>query len=199
MSPSSRARAAMMNSGRIMYFIDGENLVFRYQALLETGLTPDSRVAHERDAYVWSTNIWLPGNHRVIRAYYYTSVTGDDTKVNRVTHAIKQLGLLLSVPEGNARTLYPVVFKKPRKSAKSKGVDIQMTVDILTHVYQDNLDTVCLFSGDGDYSPVLNEAIRSGKHVYVAAFSEGLSPALRQMADEVIDLDSVFFDLAVRT
>ena len=71
-----------------------------------------------------------------------------------------------------------------------------MTVDILSHAYQNNLDVACLFSGDGDYKPVLQEASRYGKQVYVGAFSDGLSPDLKIVADEFINLDTVFFDFS---
>ncbi|MEK0338540.1 MAG: NYN domain-containing protein, partial [Nitrosopumilus sp.] len=78
-------------------------------------------------------------------------------------------------------------------SAKSKGVDIQMTVDILSNVYKNNIDTVYLVSGDGDYKPVIDEVIRNGKHIYLAAFSDGLNPNLRHSVDKFIDLDKIYF------
>lgn len=178
-----------------MYFVDAENLVYRYQAMLQKGFVAQPyNIVHQPDEYLWTSNIPVAGNHQVIRAYYYTSVTGDDDKIVSVAERIRQLDIKSQNPN-SARKLHPVIFKKARKSAKAKSVDIQMTVDILMHVYQNNLDTVCLFSGDGDYRPVLTEAIRSGKNVYVAAFSDGFSPALRDVADEMIDLDPIFFDL----
>lgn len=70
-----------------------------------------------------------------------------------------------------------------------------MTVDILTNVYQDNLDTVFLLSGVGDYGPVVAESKRMGKQVFVAALSSDLSPALRLSADYFMDLDGYFFKL----
>ena len=69
-----------------------------------------------------------------------------------------------------------------------------MTVDILTHTYQNNLDVVYLQSGDGDYIPLIKEIIRMGKQVYVAAFSSGLNPDLKTIADEFRDLDVVYFE-----
>jgi len=62
------------------------------------------------------------------------------------------------------------LFSKKKKEAKSKGVDIQMTVDILSQIYLDNIDTVYLIAGDGDYLPIISEVIRMGKQVYLAAF-----------------------------
>jgi uncharacterized protein (TIGR00288 family) len=87
------------------------------------------------------------------------------------------------------------VARHTSKSTKVKVVDIQMIVDILSHVYQNNVDSVCLFSGDGDYKAVIDEVIRKGKQVYIARFSDGFSPILIQLVDQIIDLDPVFFDM----
>ena len=68
-----------------------------------------------------------------------------------------------------------------------------MTVDILTNSYQDNIDTVFLIAGDGDYIPLIEEVQRLGKQVFVAALSSGLSPALKTKADIFRDLDGYYF------
>ena len=90
------------------------------------------------------------------------------------------------------KNLYPKVFRK-QKNRSGKGVDIQMSVDILSNTYQNNLDTVYLMSGDGDYEPLIRECQRMGKQVYVAAFSSGLNPSLSLIADRFFDLDRNFF------
>jgi uncharacterized protein (TIGR00288 family) len=92
-------------------------------------------------------------------------------------------------------TVYEFLGRDTSKSTKVKVVDIQMIVDILSHVYQNNVDSVCLFSGDGDYKAVIDEVIRKGKQVYIARFSDGFSPILIQLVDQIIDLDPVFFDM----
>lgn len=191
----------MSKPRRMMIFIDGENLVCRYQSMLKKGLIPQPGLCHESDIYVWSINgLRVPSGHEIIRAYYYTSLVGDDVRVSNVYSALKKLAVSSSVQDSTVlyseskQNLYPVIFKKPGNSKKTKVVDIQMTVDILTHVYQDNLDTVCLFSGDGDYKAVIEEVIRKGKQVYIGAFSDGFSPTLRKLADVEIDLDATFID-----
>ena len=68
-----------------------------------------------------------------------------------------------------------------------------MTVDILTHVYQNNLETVCLLSGDGDNKPVIETVVRNGKQIYIAAFSSGLNPSIPNLADRFISLDGFYF------
>lgn len=70
-----------------------------------------------------------------------------------------------------------------------------MTVDILKHTYLDNLDTVFLISGDGDYLPLIEEVIRNGKQIYLASFSNGLNEDLLNKVDLYIDLDPVYFQI----
>ncbi|MHC5756963.1 NYN domain-containing protein [Nostoc sp.] len=181
---------------KVMLFIDGENMVCRYQAMITQGLVPKQPEIHfhDKDVYIWTPlKIFTEESeyhNEIIRAYYYTSVIGDDIKLNSVFNNMKNIQILATTPQ----TLYPVIFKKVRKEIKAKCVDIQMTVDILSHVYQNNIDTVCLFSGDGDYLPVVKEIISKGKRILIGAFSNGLHSSLIQLADAVINLDTVFFN-----
>ncbi|MBI5353471.1 MAG: NYN domain-containing protein [Chloroflexi bacterium] len=182
---------------RMMIFVDGENLVFRYQAMIQNrALRPSLNTFHKQDEYVWAINLQIPGMYRVIRAYYYTSIVGDDPKIENTINEMKSLSVSSSGP-GSINKLYPVVFKKPLKTYKSRRVDIQMTIDILTHIHRDTIDAVYLISGDGDFSPVLNEVISHGKHAYVGALSDGFSTSLQQAADVTVNLDSIFFNLEV--
>jgi len=183
-------------------FVDGENLVARYQAMLKEGREPQPHVVHRRDVLVWWAGVVQPGLNVVIRATYYTYVVGSDEAATAAAEAIRGLTFhQYSVPGQNAlsrllNTLTPRVFSKP-KNRSGKGVDIQMTVDILSNIYQGNIETVFLVSGDGDYEPVLSECRRMGKQVFVAALSSGLSPKLRLSADLFIDLDGHFFQAPV--
>jgi len=192
-------QVSLPSLGRMMVFVDGENLVFRYQAMLEEGREPRDDVNHEKDAYVWQSNTVRPGLNHVIRAWYYTYAVGDDSKIFEITEKIKSLRYSqFSDPRANIvtgkllRNLYPKVFRKIR-GKKAKGVDIQLTVDILSNVYMNNVDSIFLVSGDGDYKPVIEEAIRFGKNVYVAALSSGLNKDLKNAADSFIDLDGQYF------
>jgi uncharacterized protein (TIGR00288 family) len=186
---------------RAMIFVDGENILIRYEAMKERGFVPVAGVVHLPGKFVWLSRMILPGDPDVIRVYHYTTVVGDEDKLAEIASVIKSqqvrsyYGRTVARYAEQERHLTPVVFKKPQGNVKAKGVDILMTVDILSHVYRDNLDAVYLFSGDGDYHPILEEAIRHGKYIVIGAFSDGLSPVLRNLADEFFDLDATFFDL----
>jgi len=192
-------RDPMPTLGRMMAFIDGENLVARYQAMIQAGCMPVAHVKHRPDVYAWVPHAIWPGLNVVIRATYYTYCTGSVDSVDSVAEEIRAFQFQqYTIPGQNApsrliQTLTPQIFWK-QKNRSGKGVDIQMTVDILTNVYQNNVDTVFLVSGDGDYGPVVAECKRLGKQVFVAALTSGLSPALRLTADYFLDLDSAFFE-----
>lgn len=181
---------------RTMIFIDGENLVCRYQAMIAKGFVPRSKVHHLADCYVWHEKNWIPHIPFVARAYFYTSFVGTDDRLSEISAELKKLQYMTRdcMAHGSADTLYPVIFKKSRKDQKSKGIDIQMSVDILSHVYQDNVDAIALFTGDGDYLPIISEAVRRGKRVFVSAFSDGLNPKLREVADSFHELDARYFE-----
>lgn len=183
---------------RAMVFIDGENLVLRYEEMKASGRIPTDGVHQVSSVFVWHPGTWMPPNHAVLRATYYTYVQGDEVKVEDTSEALRSLTFQqyrpLTQPHlvAGITNLYPKVYKKG-KGKKAKGVDIQMTVDILSNVYQDNIDSVYILSGDGDYKPVIEECIRRGKQVYISAFSSGLHDGLKLMADQFVCLDDFYF------
>jgi uncharacterized LabA/DUF88 family protein len=179
----------------MMVFVDGENMVFRYQSMLQKGWVPrDDGITHLEDVLVWhKTFSHLAREDQVLRATYYTYVVGDTNKIRDTRQAIKSLEHKTHRNSTLPNRLTPKVFKKPRSAAEAKGVDIQLTVDVLTHVHSDNVDTVLLLSGDGDYLPLIQEVQRCGKLCYVSAFSDGLNEELTYAADKFYCLDGGIF------
>jgi uncharacterized LabA/DUF88 family protein len=179
---------------RMMIFIDGENLVFNYQTLLKDQLETNDDIIYEKNVFVWHPNtITDIHQYEILRATYYTYVVGDDVKYKDINNKIKSLYFFKDNRSSLPNNLKPCVFKKNKQGTKTKGVDIKMTVDILSNVYHDNLDAVCLIAGDGDYLPIIEEVMRNGKQVYLASFSKGLNPNLLNHVDKYIEIDNVYF------
>jgi uncharacterized LabA/DUF88 family protein len=89
----------------------------------------------------------------------------------------------------------PKVFKKASQERKSKGVDIALCTDMLTHAFQNHFEVAVLLAGDADYKPLVNKVKSLGKIVYLWFFSEkkyGLGAGLRLASDAFISLDSQF-------
>src|SRR5438874_10350589 len=105
---------------RWMLFVDGENLTLRAQQLAaERQLTLSRGPTYDPDVYVWIPGV-LPTQNIVpgarlgvqgqgIRAYYYTSLVGDEQRIVTVKEALWTLGFS------------PEVFKKSRQDQKAKG------------------------------------------------------------------------------
>jgi uncharacterized LabA/DUF88 family protein len=181
---------------RMMLFFDGENLVARYQSMLKEGWVPRTDVVHVRDSLVHQTDmayLTRVGFHEVLRATYYTSTTGDDTALNSLAQQIKSLSVSRHRSASLPCNLTPQVFKRDKGMARSKGVDIKLTVDVLMQVHNNTVDSVYLLSGDGDYLPLMEEVLRHGKQLYVSAFSSGLNSRIRQIADQFFLLDDHVF------
>jgi uncharacterized LabA/DUF88 family protein len=185
--------------GRMMAFVDGENLTIRYEKSMAKGRQTHPQVSYKKNAYVWAEDAIFPDWNQIVRATYYTSCQGDSNCLTTISQDISKLkfqqfsnAYIPWLSERLGNNLRAKVFKKPSQE-RSKGVDIQITIDILTNTFNNNLDTVFIVSGDGDYAPVLEEVIRHGKRVYVAALSSGLNRKMVDLADKFYDLDAVFF------
>lgn len=75
---------------KTLIFIDGENLVFRFQEMLGSGRVKTSDTVHIPDAFVWHPKISEWSEMDVIRVSYYTSVQGDDSKLADISRRISE-------------------------------------------------------------------------------------------------------------
>ncbi len=188
-----------MSIPRTVGFVDGENLVMRYQAMVKAGATPLRGVIHEPDCFVWHPSITKWSMFDFVRINYYTSTTGDLPRVEALNNLISEIDYQYAytpdadVDEGTS-SLVPQVFHKPSKNQKARNVDLQISIDLLRMAHLPSIDMLLILSGDGDYIPLIQEAARYGKQIYLAAFSSGLHPKLRHNVDVFTCLDSLFFE-----
>jgi uncharacterized LabA/DUF88 family protein len=78
----------------------------------------------------------------------------------------------------------------PNSPPYEKGVDIQLTTDLLTHSFKNNYDVGVLVAGDSDYVGALQAVKDNGKNIEVALFGkEKTSRPLREVADRIITID----------
>jgi hypothetical protein len=176
---------------RLMAFIDGENLVLRYEEMLRDGREPNGDIAHEPGVYVWHTHFSLPGTFEPIRANYYAAVQGDDTKLRAIESSLGGIAFGNFAHSPIPVKLFPRIFKKPDRSRKTSIADIELTVDLLSQVYLQNVDAVLLLSGDKDFAAVVRAVVGRGQRIFVGSFSSGR--ALDRGADHFVDLDRIFF------
>lgn len=180
-----------MNTVRPIMFVDGENLVLRYQAMLAEGRRPQELVVHKPDVMVWHPAMASHFNYGFRRINYYTTVVGDHHLIEKTRTAIAEQRYMF-MPGRTMTQLVPFVYKKESRREKTRNVDIQIVIDIMRTTSSDAYDLIFLASGDGDYLPLIKEAMHAGKQVFVAAFSSGLNPTIRSSVDQFIDLDELF-------
>lgn len=194
---------------KVMFFIDGENLVLRYQSMLEKGYEPLDGVIHEKDVFVWNKALIESKPTDILRVTYYTSVVGDEEKILAISNKIKELQYhyksepivteaTLRVSQYVHRDIYtgnvfPRVFKKANRQTRSKGVDLNIAIDMLNYATPENLDVVYLLSGDGDFVPLIQAVMRKGVQVNLMALSDGLNPQLSICVDEFECIDRRLF------
>jgi uncharacterized LabA/DUF88 family protein len=177
---------------RWMQFVDGENITIRAQQLLK-----ENEIALvECDQYRPDTFICLAkgqadyafggrpsrGELDAVRSFYYTSLVGDDVALTTVRTQLWGHGFEAHV------------FKKEKSSQKTKGVDIALSKDMLSHAFRGNFDTAILVAGDSDYVPLVEEVKRLGKRVHVHFIKAVTSPELMLSADVFNDITKFIVD-----
>ena len=173
-----------------MAFVDGENVTIRGQFLAsEKGIGLREGSWYKKDHFLWiprrrggekSFEGYPSLLSHATRASYYTALTGSDGDIREVRESLWNIGFS------------PNVFKKA-KNQRSKGVDIALCRDMLTHAFRNHYEVAVLVAGDGDYVPLVEQVKRLGKPVLVWFFSEvGLSPELRLASDGFLDLTHDF-------
>ena len=180
---------------RTILFIDGENLVFRYQAEVTAGRIPADGVIHEPDCFVWHPGITTVSQFGLFRVCYYTTVVGSEERVEESKQKLSKIVFKVTALGGVGITgqVVPLVFKKLQKSNKTRVVDIRLIIDVMKYAHLNAVDMIYLVSGDQDYLPLIQEVMHQGKQVYVGAVSSGLGKPLTYSCDEFFDLDKFFF------
>ena len=117
------------------------------------------------------------GERRLIRARAYV-VTTESGEEKGFFDALAKIGI-----ETTTKDLQ-VFFG----GAKKADWDVGMAVDAIT--MSPKLDTVILFTGDGDFIPLVKYLqVHGGCQVEVASFGRSTSAKLKEAADHFLDLD----------
>jgi uncharacterized LabA/DUF88 family protein len=117
------------------------------------------------------------GGRRLIRARAYV-VTTESGEEKGFFEALEKIGI-----ETTTKDLQ-IFFG----GAKKADWDVGMAVDAIT--MSPKLDTVILFTGDGDFIPLVKYLqVHGGCQVEVASFGRSTSGKLKEAADHFLDLD----------
>src|ERR1700736_3791504 len=163
----------MADQERIALFIDGANL---YATAKSLGFDIDyKRLLKE-----------FQSRGKLIRAFYYTALV-DDQEYSSIRPLVDWLDY-----NGFAVVTKPTKeFVDSLGRRKIKGnMDIELAVDAMEMA--DHIDHLVLFSGDGDFRPLVEAVQRKGVRVTVASTISTQPPMiadeLRRQSDQFLDL-----------
>ena len=164
----------MLRSDRIALFIDGANLYATARAL---GFDVDyKRLLKE-----------FQSRGALLRAFYFTTIIEDQeySSARPLTDWLDYNG-------------YTVVTKPTKEFVDANGrrkVKGNMNIELAVNAMElaDHIDQMFLFSGDGDFRPLLEAMQRRGVHVTVVSTIASQPP---MAADELRRQADVFVDLA---
>src|SRR6202048_254990 len=164
----------MADQERIALFIDGANL---YATAKSVGFDIDyKRLLKE-----------FQSRGKLIRAFYYTALV-DDQEYSSIRPLVDWLDY-----NGFAVVTKPTKeFVDSLGRRKVKGnMDIELAVDAMEMA--DHIDHLVLFSGDGDFRPLVEAVQRKGVRVTVASTISTQPPMI---ADELRRQADIFLDIA---
>lgn len=168
---------------KVALFIDGSNM---YAAAMSLGFRVDYK----------KLLAYFSKDHNVLRAFYFTALPPKDVR--------SPLRTMVDFVEHNG---YTAIVKETKTyiddatgAPKLKG---NMDLDMAAYIwkYHDLIDEIILFSGDGDFRPVVERAQECGCRVRVVSTLKGktargnpssmCADVLRRQADEYTDLADI--------
>lgn len=119
-----------------------------------------------------------------------------------LTDGTRPVGIMAYVVDrGSRQGLFRELNRSGLKAepvSPGKSVDGRLIFDLIVGAQRDLYDVGILASGDRDFVPVVQEAKRIGKQIWVAAFSNSIAPSLKACADNYIELDKFVKEISLR-
>ena len=127
---------------------------------------------------------------KLVRVSYYTAILEDDSDFS----PLRPLVDWLNYNGFNTVTKVAKEYTDANGNRKVKGnMDIELSVDAME--LAPHVDHIVLFSGNGDYAPLINALQRKGVRVSIVSTMISqpsmVSDALRRQADDFIELDQL--------
>ncbi len=112
-------------SERLMIFIDGSNLYHSLKGIFKRTDIDIGKFCNK-----------LQDNRRLIRIYYYNAIVGRREEPDRYRNQQAFFDSVSAVPYCELRLGRLVYINWPNTPPYEKGVDIQLTTDLLTHSFK---------------------------------------------------------------
>jgi uncharacterized LabA/DUF88 family protein len=152
---------------RLGLFFDGPN---HAEALNRAGLTMNYS----------KFLVYLRREYNIVSARYYSGIS-ESAEHRGVREFLTVLSKHGYVPVTKAVKIHA--------SGVKANLDVEIAVDMVTMAPR--LDKIMLFSGDGDFTYLVDTMQRFGVHVTVCAHKPSLSAELRRQCDEFLELQDL--------
>ena len=161
---------------RLALFIDGSNL---YAAAKALGFDVDYKLLRQE----------FMRRGKLLRAYYYTALLENDeySPIRPLVDWLHYNGFTMVTKPAKEYT-----DSQGRRKVKG-NMDIELTVDAMETAQ--HVDHIVLFSGDGDFRPLVEALQRKGVRVSVVSTIRSQPPMiadeLRRQADNFVELEEL--------
>ena len=165
----------MATKERVAVFIDGSNFFYKLRDK-EIGIQNTNQFNYLGLAK------WLTRNRKIVFLGYYVGVVRakPDNKKGQALRREQQK--LFSHLETQKFTIKRGYLMKSGGTYHEKGVDVHLSVDLLSGAYEKQYDTAILISSDTDLIPVIEKIKTIGNNVEYIGFSHKSSLALQRFA-----------------
>jgi uncharacterized LabA/DUF88 family protein len=160
--------SAATDRGRVAVFVDGSNLFYAAAAL---GIHIDYR----------QLLLWAKAGSVLAGAYFYTGVDFSNRKERNFLSQMQREG-------------YQIVQKQLMQRAdgsRKANLDVEIALDMVMQAFEQAYDTAVLFSGDGDFTCVVNTVRSKGGRVEVIGLPTMTSNTLITAADRFVNLATI--------
>lgn len=166
---------------KVYCFIDGSNF---YKGIKKQGLKGWDATHIDLKAFCGA--LIKSDIHKLIRIYYYDAPLRQ--KWDQKRYGIQQQFFQ------NLRSQENVELKLGRlqgqyPDVKEKGIDVQLSVDLIRFAHNNSYDIAIIISSDGDYVPAIQLAKDMGKIIYNAYFVGSESYHIKNVVDKFIPID----------
>jgi len=188
---------------RVAVFIDGSNFYYALKAAF-------SKTALKFDQLALALTNRLP-DRRLLRVYYYNAAydQGRDpaeykkqqkffSALRRTPYVTLCLGRLerraidWSGLQSDERNKLEQVLGRslPERTYVEKGVDVQLSVDMVKLAVANTYDVAVIVSGDGDFAAAIEFVKQQGKHAELGRVTGAPCERLRDVCDVEVPIDA---------
>jgi uncharacterized LabA/DUF88 family protein len=164
-----------------MYFIDGEYLKQSFQDINKSENIDYQNLPYKLNNIFFGSGRGIQGE--IVRVYYYDAQCepGEADYEDQLTFFNKLDG----VDFYETRRASLVRKGKDKGRREQKGVDVLISVDMMSKAYEDHYDIAIVIMGDRDFLPLIKSIKNlTGKRVFGVVFEGHYSPELALAFDK---------------